>query len=667
MASEVVGSPRGLMQNSPRRPLHVSPPIRRSGSLPGGAFNTGLGTPVRPACSAPVGSVSPTRITVAHSSILPGSPSNGPTPIRGLSFASLFGGSPRDSSNRPSVDVAGLTLPVSAVSTVFNVEASVAGTNWQYVGEGHGGYSKVQKYKYVGVGGDWEKEVTEIPTNWRMKKFGFFILALFIVGPLIYLGSGLVMDDTEEEQNAVTEKVLIGPASNASSEKSANEANQRQGPEPDCTVGMFNWKHWNDDKKQFCCRTRHIGCEKEDPFDCDVGRVNWWQSWDADKQTWCCEEKQVGCPSQAPESEQAPFDCNEDYVSCYHCLLKRWSEAKREWCCHHGGRGCPTPPPPPPQELPRPLRAMTPPGLLWPSGTPPPPQAHHRHAATKAPPKAPTTTASKAAKTTPKAAKTSVTMGGQAPHPLATKPPPKAPVSTTVSANPLATYRHAATKPPPDAPTRASDQRAATKPPPEAPDSSTTVSQAPQSHVATAPLASPVQSMPLPRAAEAAAASSALFRPDLEEAHPAKTTTPAKSAKEAALAATTLPFACKAGLTNWEQGWSLRKKAWCCQHEQRGCPHEDEDLPYNCEDGYRNCHRCIQDRWSAKKKAWCCQHDGTGCASTNTTTRDVFNCKVGATNWKSGWSSKKKDWCCQHSHVGCSESNGVYHPLLLLK
>lgn len=31
-------------------------------------------------------------------------------------------------------------------------------------------------------------------------------------------------------------------------------------------------------------------------------------------------------------------------------------------------------------------------------------------------------------------------------------------------------------------------------------------------------------------------------------------------------------FDCDAGYNNWEKGWSLSKKAWCCRHVHRGCP-----------------------------------------------------------------------------------------------
>merc|ERR1712087_625629 len=30
-------------------------------------------------------------------------------------------------------------------------------------------------------------------------------------------------------------------------------------------------------------------------------------------------------------------------------------------------------------------------------------------------------------------------------------------------------------------------------------------------------------------------------------------------------------FNCTAGYANWEQGWSIAKKAWCCKNDNRGC------------------------------------------------------------------------------------------------
>lgn len=32
------------------------------------------------------------------------------------------------------------------------------------------------------------------------------------------------------------------------------------------------------------------------------------------------------------------------------------------------------------------------------------------------------------------------------------------------------------------------------------------------------------------------------------------------------------PFDCREGLANWQNGWSILKKDWCCENEQLGCP-----------------------------------------------------------------------------------------------
>ena len=33
------------------------------------------------------------------------------------------------------------------------------------------------------------------------------------------------------------------------------------------------------------------------------------------------------------------------------------------------------------------------------------------------------------------------------------------------------------------------------------------------------------------------------------------------------------------GYTNWQAGWSIEKKAWCCQHQAKGCPGLGKDIP----------------------------------------------------------------------------------------
>merc|ERR1740129_1893481 len=80
-----------------------------------------------------------------------------------------------------------------------------------------------------------------------------------------------------------------------------------------------------------------------------------------------------------------------------------------------------------------------------------------------------------------------------------------------------------------------------------------------------------------------------------------------------------------------ESQWGAGKKAWCCKVHHRGCPPTAPPPfvipqpppvmpiapiapprpadPYNCADGYAN----WQVGWSVGKKAWCCKMHGKGC------------------------------------------------------
>merc|ERR1719401_1363122 len=129
-----------------------------------------------------------------------------------------------------------------------------------------------------------------------------------------------------------------------------------------------------------------------------------------------------------------------------------------------------------------------------------------------------------------------------------------------------------------------------------------------------------------------------------------------------------LPFDCNAGFSNWQQGWSLPKKLWCCQHSGKGCPPPKPPpkpvpkpvpppppppppapLPFDCNAGFAN----WQAGWSEPKKAWCCQHQGKGCPPP-APAPVPYDCNAGFANWQAGWSEPKKAWCCQHQGKGCA-------------
>lgn len=79
--------------------------------------------------------------------------------------------------------------------------------------------------------------------------------------------------------------------------------------------------------------------------------------------------------------------------------------------------------------------------------------------------------------------------------------------------------------------------------------------------------------------------------------------------------ATTAPsklFDCDAGYLNWANGWSSRKKTWCCAHARKGCVVSTSSLPFDCWDGYAH----WELGWSDDKKRWCCGKEGLGCPSS---------------------------------------------------
>merc|ERR1712127_959500 len=78
------------------------------------------------------------------------------------------------------------------------------------------------------------------------------------------------------------------------------------------------------------------------------------------------------------------------------------------------------------------------------------------------------------------------------------------------------------------------------------------------------------------------------------------------------------PYNCEDGFANWQAGWSVPKKEWCCRVHGKGCPNQGgggcvspiaTSPPYDCDAGFAN----WMAGWSVAKKAWCCSNRGKGC------------------------------------------------------
>jgi len=121
---------------------------------------------------------------------------------------------------------------------------------------------------------------------------------------------------------------------------------------------------------------------------------------------------------------------------------------------------------------------------------------------------------------------------------------------------------------------------------------------------------------------------------------------------------TSLPYDCDAGYSNWRRGWSLGKKAWCCDHEGRACPPRSSSAPYSCE-LFGN-PGAVQS-WSISQKSWCCAHRGAGCSTSSapSSPNTEHDCGIGV---PSAWSITKKVWCCSRQNVGCPTAAPILAP-----
>jgi len=136
------------------------------------------------------------------------------------------------------------------------------------------------------------------------------------------------------------------------------------------------------------------------------------------------------------------------------------------------------------------------------------------------------------------------------------------------------------------------------------------------------------------------------------------------------------PFNCA---VDAENTWAADKKEWCCRIHHRGCPPTAPPPrpimpiatlpprpadPYNCNDGFAN----WQAGWSVAKKEWCCRVHGKGCpnqgggcatvAPTAAPIAEPYDCEAGFANWMAGWSVAKKAWCCANKGKGCPPAAG---------
>jgi len=221
-------------------------------------------------------------------------------------------------------------------------QGAVTQTNWAFVGQGNGGYNSVQSYQYVGDGcGSFDKETTTTYWGWKFRKCCIGVGGCLLIPALLWLLIQILNPEPNPGPDPSTPPPIIVISTPAPSP--APEPNR---PLYDCSKQGL----WTLAKRDWCCKHYGRGCPTHPPT--------------PPVTTPCPTHPPVPHPVPIPAPAPVPvphpvvptslpYDCNADFLNCYHCLMKRWSVSKRAWCCAHARRGCPTGAPPvPPAPLP---------------------------------------------------------------------------------------------------------------------------------------------------------------------------------------------------------------------------------------------------------------------------------------------------------------------------
>jgi len=262
--------------------------------------------------------------------------------------------------------------------------------DWRFVGQGRGGYDKVQAYSFVGHGaGSFQKEevVAYHPTcRPRSECIGLLLLAALIVlvvwmAPSLWGASGSAVETATEK---VLAPLLGQPAADADGiegffvveslryadvaasralnrslvaavqralaveagppiQPSQVEAAPSRGPGAavgvDFVVAAVPADHLRD------VRARLL---RAGPVESGIASELAAQTAVQAVATGPIRVHGLALSSDARGSTSASttaalsFDCDSDFTECYECLRKSWSPRKLSWCCEHHGRGCGT-------------------------------------------------------------------------------------------------------------------------------------------------------------------------------------------------------------------------------------------------------------------------------------------------------------------------------------
>eukprot|EP00443_Scrippsiella_acuminata_P087213 CAMPEP_0115503290 /NCGR_PEP_ID=MMETSP0271-20121206/69394_1 /TAXON_ID=71861 /ORGANISM="Scrippsiella trochoidea, Strain CCMP3099" /LENGTH=169 /DNA_ID=CAMNT_0002932365 /DNA_START=33 /DNA_END=538 /DNA_ORIENTATION=+ len=146
---------------------------------------------------------------------------------------------------------------------------------YSYVGNGKGGYERLQELNYVGDGvGSFDKEEVTIVTGWRLKKASVATAGLLT----LVAGVGCYFASTK----LLTKEYLhqVGQESPPFLRSALHEPGQPGRRAPRAVVSAAGG----------------IAAAKAIPYNCLEGKEQWKEVWLEAKKEWCCRHEGLGCP-----------------------------------------------------------------------------------------------------------------------------------------------------------------------------------------------------------------------------------------------------------------------------------------------------------------------------------------------------------------------------------
>uniref|UniRef100_A0A7S0AHI7 Uncharacterized protein n=1 Tax=Pyrodinium bahamense TaxID=73915 RepID=A0A7S0AHI7_9DINO len=230
-------------------------------------------------------------------------------------------------------------------------EDHAANDNWRHVGNGQGGFEKVEVMSYVGDGaGSYENTEARSP-GWRQRGICFTLLAIGIIALVVYFtnldAAGLSVQPPAPAPDPGAQQTTPAPA------RAADLSVQRMRGVPSAATGLtsgaevlrhggrrFNCSHqvkeqWSFAKRVECCYQPGVVCNasvaslppltqppggnvvitassrqtaRTAAYDCVAGLSNWRRGWSPRKKDYCCRHYGEVCP-EGPRA-QAEGSCD---------------------------------------------------------------------------------------------------------------------------------------------------------------------------------------------------------------------------------------------------------------------------------------------------------------------------------------------------------------------